>query len=78
MHTTNQNEDVKGSIYGVDCIEDVVRADVVLDMVHQQEDEALQVEVEHDRQVELGHLGEREQVPPAPRKSTSRQIDNDH
>ena len=54
----------------MDCIEDVVRADVVLDMVHQQEGEALQVEVEHDRQVELGHLREREQVPPAPRKST--------
>ena len=62
----------------MDCIEDVVRADVVLDMVHQQEGEALQVEVEHDRQVELGHLREREQVPPTPRKSTSRQIDNDH
>ena len=70
LHTINQNEDVKGGIDGVDCIEDVVRADVVLDMVHQQEGEALQVEVEHDRQVELGHLREREQVPPAPRKST--------
>ena len=62
----------------MDCIEDVVRADVVLNMVHQQEGEALQVEVEHDRQVELGHLGEREQVPPAPRKSTSRHIDYGH
>ena len=62
----------------MDCIEDVVRADVVLDMVHQQEGEALQVEVEHDRQVELGHLGEREQVSTAPRKSPSRKIGNDH
>ena len=54
---TNQEEEVKDCIEGVDDVEDIVRTDLVLVLVHQQEDPALQVNIEDDCAVQSGHLG---------------------
>ena len=53
---TNHNEEIKDSVEGVDGVEDIVRANTVLEVVHQEEDNAFQVNVEHDDQVELCHF----------------------
>ena len=53
---TNHNEEIKDSVEGVDGVEDIVRANAVLEVVHQEEDNAFQVNVEHDDQVELCHF----------------------
>ena len=52
----------------MDGVEDIVRANTVLEVVHQEEDNAFQVDVEHDDQVELCHFGECEQISATPEK----------
>ena len=71
---TNQQGEVKDSIEGVDDVEDIVGTDDVLVLVHQQEQPALQVDVEDDGPVEPGHLEECEQVLATPAKSFIRAL----
>ena len=54
--STNHNEEVKDSVEGVDGVEDIVRTNVVLEFVDQEENTAFQVNVEDDDQVELRHF----------------------
>ena len=53
----------------MDDVEDIVRTDPVLDLVHQQEHPALQVDVEDDASVQPGHLEECQQVLATPAKT---------
>ena len=50
----------------MDSEEDIVGNNTVLEVVHQEENTALQVNVEDDGQVELRHFGECEQIPAMP------------
>ena len=61
--STNHNEEVKDSVEGVDGVEDIVRTNVVLEFVDQEENTAFQVNVEDDDQVELRHFRECQQIP---------------
>ena len=54
----------------MDDVEDIVGTDDVLVLVHQQEQPALQVDIEDDGPVEPGHLEECEQVLATPAKSS--------
>ena len=54
----------------MDDVEDIVRPDSVLVLVHQQEDPALQVNIEDDRAVQSGHLEECQQVLATPAKTS--------
>ena len=54
--STNHNEEVEDSVEGVDGVEDIVGTNTVLEVVHKEEDAALQVNVEDDGQVELRHF----------------------
>ena len=54
----------------MDDVEDIVRPDSVLVLAHQQEDPALQVNIEDDRAVQSGHLEECQQVLATPAKTS--------
>ena len=62
----NHEEEVKDSEEDVHCVEDSVRANVVLQLIDEDEGSALEEEVEDDGGVEQGLFGEGQQVPPPP------------
>ena len=66
--STNHNEEVKDSVEGLDGVEDIVRTDVILEVVDEEENAAFQVNVEDDSQVELCHFWECQQIPAMPEK----------
>ena len=62
----NHEEEVKDSEEDVHCVEDSVRANVVLQLIDEDEGSALEEEVEDDGGVEQGLFGEGQQVPAPP------------
>ena len=49
MNCTNHEEKVKDTIQAVNYEEDVIGADVVLDVIHEEEDSTLNDKVENDK-----------------------------
>ena len=66
----NHKEEVKNSEDYVHCIEDGIRANVVLELVDEQEDCTLKEEVEDDGGIEQGLLWEGQKVSSTPERKT--------